>query len=254
LHNDSISRFERPNYAIKPTPEVALRSIRATLPARHISALAHSRRHTDACEPYLPNTWGGSCSSDRGFFSFLGFIGAKENKVSEFRQTWIDGLREEVAEYTAAIQELVRIRHLMTNRRKVRKLKSTMSETVKWFELLREPIHRATVNLSKIQLRLNPNHLKTKRGCEEALLMGCIEKSRMGFISGDYSAAFAACPEIREAAAVILKSTWDLVKKGEAGYQRTKNIARGIVVMTSTAVLIAAVGVALKLLFWSTGY
>ncbi len=43
-----------------------------------------------------------------GFFSFLNLVSTKENKVSEFRLSWIDGLREEIASYTAAVQDLVR--------------------------------------------------------------------------------------------------------------------------------------------------
>lgn len=31
-----------------------------------------------------------------GFFSFLSLVSAKENKVSEFRLTWLNGLRNEI--------------------------------------------------------------------------------------------------------------------------------------------------------------
>jgi hypothetical protein len=35
--------------------------------------------------------------------SFVTFVSAKENKVSEFRVSWIDGLRNEIASYTSAV-------------------------------------------------------------------------------------------------------------------------------------------------------
>ena len=41
-----------------------------------------------------------------GAFSLLGLTVAKENKVSEFRQAWIDALREDIAEFVAQAQSI----------------------------------------------------------------------------------------------------------------------------------------------------
>ncbi|MEE4675703.1 hypothetical protein V2K57_13305 [Pseudomonas alliivorans] len=41
-----------------------------------------------------------------GFFSIMNMVSAKENNVSKFRLAWIDGMRNEIAEYTAAAQEI----------------------------------------------------------------------------------------------------------------------------------------------------
>lgn len=51
----------------------------------------------------LPDAAIGSISAALigAFIGYLGLVIAKENKVSEFRQAWIDGLRKEVAEVVA---------------------------------------------------------------------------------------------------------------------------------------------------------
>ena len=41
-----------------------------------------------------------------GFFSLLNLIVSKEQKVSEFRQQWIDSLRQELADHIAATVSL----------------------------------------------------------------------------------------------------------------------------------------------------
>ena len=38
-----------------------------------------------------------------GLFSFLNLVLSKEQKVSELRQAWIDGLREDLAAHIAAV-------------------------------------------------------------------------------------------------------------------------------------------------------
>lgn len=43
-----------------------------------------------------------------GFFSFVSLISSKEQKVSEFRQQWIDGLRDELSTLFSSARALCR--------------------------------------------------------------------------------------------------------------------------------------------------
>jgi hypothetical protein len=38
-----------------------------------------------------------------GLFSLLGLLIAKENKISDFRQAWLDSLRNEIADFASAV-------------------------------------------------------------------------------------------------------------------------------------------------------
>ncbi|WP_422421413.1 hypothetical protein [Pseudomonas sp. GZD-222] len=159
-----------------------------------------------------------------GFFSFMNMVSAKENKVSEFRLSWVDGLRNEIAEYTSAVQELVRVTNRF-NAEDHHTDKERHSLKIEWYKETREAFSRAIESLSKIQLRLNPEHIKNHPDSPEAKLMNAIASARNASKAGDFNGALNHCTDIREAASPILKNTWDLVKRGEIGYQKTRKYA-----------------------------
>ena len=43
-----------------------------------------------------------------GFFSFVSLVSSKEQKVSEFRQEWIDGLRDDLSVFFSSARALCR--------------------------------------------------------------------------------------------------------------------------------------------------
>lgn len=157
-----------------------------------------------------------------GFFSFMNMVSSKENKVSEFRLAWIDGLRNEIAEHISAAQELARVSdtfdflaaHTDEEKQKLE---------IERYKETRAAYARATESLSKIQLRLNANHISEDSITPEANLMKAILKAREFSVRGDFDSVIDTCADIRSAAAPILKSTWDLVKRGELGYRRIRN-------------------------------
>lgn len=172
-----------------------------------------------------------------GFFSFMNMVSAKENKVSEFRLTWIEGLREEIAEYTSAAQELVRVAdrfqaHEFHTPQEKHELK------IEWYKETRDAFSRAIENLSKIQLRLNPKHIEDHPNSPEASLMKAVSTAREHSVQGDFKSVLASCKDIRTAAAPILKSTWDLVKRGEPGYRRIRSYSLMTVTVGFYAVLV----------------
>jgi hypothetical protein len=175
-----------------------------------------------------------------GFFSFLSLVSAKENKVSEFRLAWVDGLRNEISIHTAAVQELLRIED---NDIYYQNDELTNEEAIairrEWYKDSRETYAKVIENLTRIQLRLNKKHIENEPSSHEAILMRCLIKSRMYFNNGEYDKGFDCCDEIRNAAAPLLKSTWDLVKNGEQGYQRVRTIAANTIIYGTVAVTAA---------------
>lgn len=171
-----------------------------------------------------------------GFFSFLNLVSAKENKVSEFRLAWLDGLREEIADYTSAVRELVRVADanlyaLQDGEKKTQHelWRERHSET-------RDAYNTVVSSLSKIQMRLNPKHISDNPEGDEAKLMKNILYTRQLFNDRRYGEAARFTDDIREAATPLLKSTWDLVKNGEAGYQRIRNIASNVMLYGSIVI------------------
>lgn len=166
-----------------------------------------------------------------GFFSFLNLVSAKENKVSEFRLAWVDGLREEIATYTCGVQELVRVDgNELYFRGDVEEL--TNEELAReWYVETRDAYIRVGESLSKIQLRLNQKHIKEKPESAEAKLMSSVLEARDLFNTGYYKEAASLCVDIRDAAAPLLKKTWDQVKNGEPTYRIIRASALAIIVI-----------------------
>lgn len=160
-----------------------------------------------------------------GFFSFVSLVSAKENKVSEFRLDWINGLREEIAEFTAAAQELGRINSFKLFPIKKDTPESELSSRQEYFKETKDMISKAVENLSRIQLRLNPEDILKNPESSEAKLMEALATARNLTIKGDLDDILTSCNNVRLAAAPILKNTWNLVKLGEPGYRSIRKYA-----------------------------
>lgn len=160
-----------------------------------------------------------------GFFSYVNLVSAKENKVSEFRLAWVDGLREEVSAFTAAIQVLAKHEETFMDLRQNKWPNvSEYDLEVKWIEKSESLFSKCIENMSKIQLRLNPDHIKYLKG-HESKLMDALKLSRDCFNNSDYAGALDGCEAIRDTAAPLLKQTWETVKLGELGYRKIRKYA-----------------------------
>jgi len=176
-----------------------------------------------------------------GVFSIMNMVSSKENKVSEFRLAWVDGLRSEIAEYTSAAQELSRA--YKSDRFKPLKMHSNIEAhqlQIESYKETRDAYARATENLTKIQLRLNPVQIEKEPESHEAKLMDAVLRARK--IGGyEFSEVLQICNEIRLAAAPILKSTWNSVKRGEPAYRRFRIVAIATVLIGFNAVMGAGI-------------
>lgn len=155
------------------------------------------------------------------FVGFLSLVITKEQKVSEFRQAWIDGLRSDIADAISAASTLTVI---------LQKPSDPPSDA-----MLREWA-RFAASLSRIELRLN---LKEE---PHQSLNACIQDAqdlmrRMEAYSSDYDQSEweALQDRVVEISQRLLKIEWDIVKAGEPFYQ-------GVKVTLIVALIVALLG------------
>ncbi|EGQ7759793.1 hypothetical protein IO707_004207 [Vibrio vulnificus] len=162
-----------------------------------------------------------------GLFSFVTLILSKEQKVSEFRQQWIDGLREDVAQFIGNITTI-----------------SDVTERILWDEMDgKEPDYTrsdvkdlqvaASEAYTRIILRLNPHDTN-----ESVIsLIECLQISRGQIKEGDWLAVYESIDDIRTRSQELLKLEWERVKTGEPAFKWAKRIAVFCVV---TAIIFGA--------------
>jgi septal ring factor EnvC (AmiA/AmiB activator) len=152
-----------------------------------------------------------------GAFSLLGLIISKEEKVSEFRQTWIDALRKDVANLIA-YANIIYAALLKFAKEEHRDAAVFLSHNS-------ENYIKANSALSRIKLRLNgkesesQNLLKHIEGLEQLL-----EKAPELLDDPQFEIE-PINKEIHTSAAKVLKSEWTRVKRGEWQYRAAKYLA-----------------------------
>ncbi|HGT5359505.1 hypothetical protein [Escherichia coli] len=132
----------------------------------------------------------------------VGLVITKENKTSEFRQAWIDGLREELAE-------------LMEN---FLQLRTTPSEK------LPEVAGKIYFLSAKVKLRLSSKNLTN----EESQLLKIIEDY---ILKMDRSSNITdVVRQYFEYSSSVLKTEWERVKRGEKKYRVAITVSYSILV------------------------
>jgi hypothetical protein len=150
-----------------------------------------------------------------GLFSFLNLVLSKEQKVSELRQAWIDGLRDDLA---ALITAVFVVKYLFDS------YEYQHGDQVNHVDLsktLSEPHTRASSAFHRILLRLNPvdKSLAQKELVEE------LTKLRDYFVAEKYADACSCAPTISKKGQLVLKAEWKRVKRGEPIFRWSKRIA-----------------------------
>jgi hypothetical protein len=144
-----------------------------------------------------------------GSISFIITVLSKDQKTSEFRQAWIDHLREDISELLAIFSLTI----------SVISRKSTDGATDK--ELLEYALSRQNEigkmhQLAiKIRLRLNPN--------EHKLLLGSLDKLENEEWSPEKNKEVdELITSITSESQIILKKEWSRVKSGETSFRAVK--------------------------------
>jgi hypothetical protein len=165
--------------------------------------------------------------------SFVGMILAKEQKISEFRQSWLDALRSDIASLEARILAI----HAAHSAYRASCIKAGLDPVEAgndpaFVEKTKDDyleINQASV---RIRLRLNPEDQSHGRVIS---LMNDTEKQ---FKIGDpaetpFEAIDKLTTDITNASQKLLKDVWEEVKAGEPTFKKTKRIAFWIAIAAS---------------------
>ncbi|ENS5608908.1 hypothetical protein ACE1RU_003866 [Vibrio mimicus] len=138
-------------------------------------------------------------------YSFVNMLVSKDQKTTEFRQAWIDSLREEIASFVSFYG------YLATQSERYKSDESIAEPKIKFLDEQGETLKQLAVCMHKIQLRLNVKDRRDKHLLE---LLRQIE-GNMQFekictlqAGNDNDKVIAYSQE-------LLKSEWTRVKRGE---------------------------------------
>lgn len=151
--------------------------------------------------------------------SFVNLTLTKEQKTSEFRQVWIDALRQDLASFFATARAFARA----SEERKVfgggTKEGTPLTLTEEKVSDLR---YQIAETYYRIQLRLNPKETEHQELLR--LMQIAIEKQQQMLVGkGDTDAILQAIEVAAEYAPQLLKVEWERVKKGELPYRLARN-------------------------------
>ncbi|NYF79095.1 hypothetical protein [Granulicella arctica] len=166
-----------------------------------------------------------------GAFSLLGLTVAKENKVSEFRQEWINALREDIAEFIAQAQLI----------------HSEISEYVRGecadyrdhLDRTRDPYLDLNRASTRIKLRLNLAEEDNKTLMNSMGELQDILRTRPDNIALFQTQFGPASKNVEIQTSLILAKEWKRVKAGETGYKRARRIALVVLSISLLAVVIS---------------
>jgi hypothetical protein len=147
-----------------------------------------------------------------GGISFIVTMLAKEQKTSEFRQAWIDGLRDDLSDFISTVDTLCSYLRLKGSRG------HSPAELLAFLEERSPDIHRMGVSYNRILLRLNPREHKR---------LGTLLKELLAVMSSSEKALDEKhVDQVTQAvvgeAQSILKAEWRRVKRGEPVFRTTK--------------------------------
>lgn len=151
--------------------------------------------------------------------SFVNLTLNKEQKTSEFRQAWIDGLREDLSSFFACARAFARA----TEEHEVFGLgKENATYLAMTAEKISEIRYQVAETRYRIQLRLNLGEAEHKELFR--LMQGATEaQQKMLQGQGDTAATLKAIEAAAEYAPQILKSEWERVKRGEFAFRAVRN-------------------------------
>lgn len=167
-----------------------------------------------------------------GFFSFLNLVISKEQKVSEFRQAWIDKLRDDLCKYVAAIRYLSSANKVWEG--------AGHPDQLRHFETMRPTVDSASQAYNSIVLRINPEDKNKKMKELNTNFLATLNKVRIHVDQNKYDDARNVAATLADKLQPILKYEWERVKKGEPIYRITRGVAFFIIIVA----LVSGVGYA----------
>lgn len=168
-----------------------------------------------------------------GAIAALTLIVNKENKISEFRQAWIDGLREDLTNFLSASRTFTRA--LQENKLAQREqFQSPMPIDAATTAKLRHQVAECSY---RIKLRLNKTkkpHIKLESLMTET---STLVSEYFSGTSDDVDKVLSGIETTATQAREVLKTEWERVKKGEFAYRAAKWIAVSLFLFAAALIL-----------------
>jgi hypothetical protein len=164
-----------------------------------------------------------------GFFSLIGLITSKEQKVSEFRQDWINALRDSISKYIAAISSLSRLHADQLRQGPAQQLSPILTKEVE------EESIKVHLAYNDIIFRINKEEKRknSKKVNDDFCIV--LEEMQDKFIRHELGDIQQYCNVLQDNAKLLLKLEWKRVKKGEPIFRLAKYSAAGIILIALLA-------------------
>jgi hypothetical protein len=151
-----------------------------------------------------------------GAFSFVNLIISKDQKTSEFRQDWIDRLREDISAFTSQVESVSAL-YEFALKNDPESFQSP-KEQEKFVNSILPSLREIANTHHRIKLRLNP---------EEHKSLAALVTEINGLFSdiraiSDVGRVETLIANLIKESQLVLKREWKRVKKGEIGFVLTK--------------------------------
>ncbi|HIF9258767.1 TPA: hypothetical protein ACX6RA_001823 [Photobacterium damselae] len=155
-----------------------------------------------------------------GFFAFINLISSKEQKVSEFRQDWINQLRDAISEYISSLSYLsILYKHNLEQDGSDQKSKFDMVQSVE------ETYSKLNKSYNDILFRVNPKEKNKEHILINDEFLTALSETRDLYMKSNFLEAVKACDKLRDKTKPLLKYEWIRVKEGEPKFKFWKYFA-----------------------------
>lgn len=164
-------------------------------------------------------------------------IASKETKVSEFRQAWINALRDDLAGLFSNTRTLARL---------VQEFRAPQSDETEKFGIDKAKItfvrHGAAETYHRIRLSLNAGQDDHKELLYLLSTMMGAQQAYMDNKQGDVAEPIAAVEKAASYAQGVLKSEWETVKLGERAYRDSLRATKFTLIGSFAVLTVLVVG------------
>jgi len=161
-----------------------------------------------------------------GFWSLISFIIAKDQKISEFRQAWIDSLRREVSGFLGQLQALSASWLCFS------KTSTSRDPGKEFIENNLDRFVQIEDHKTSIFLRLNPK--------EHQDIISELEELEEIYVNPKTLASSefdSVCSKLKGLSQKLLKNEWERVKRGERSFRYFRNASFAVVVFAGIGFL-----------------
>ena len=166
-----------------------------------------------------------------GAIGFLSTVLSKEQKTSEFRQTWVDALRSDISEFIGYAEAFAAFIQFKANRYGAEK-------AIGYLEEAAEELAKSATVYYRIRLRLNPSeHIALLSALSDVF---SIYSGKISFTKT--SEIEKLVDKVASESQKVLKGEWQRVKRGELAFLVTKYASLTILLVAAVAAFIGIVG------------